>query len=1494
VGDSVYFGWSLNKSTDAFGNSIQYAYHRDTVQGINYPLEVTYGNGGDARIEFQYGTRTDAPPQPLQPGEIDQEQLVLLHHINVYLDGKLLREYRLITEEEPANPEEDHYRRLKQTQLCAYDDSGLSSDCLNPLVFNWLEPEGANPLDFKTGIGEVIDGLGKSTRFYHALISENPTDVQFGERPFGEGILPADASELQPVDGEYRYVVGEVHRSNGFADGWHITSYSYQGVGLVSSQNWGFLGYYAQKAHDQQSDIVTYRQFRLDFPHFGETARVQQYLGNSDDYLQKLSDQKFRFGETALAVNGNTTYYTYPAESLETVYEQDQVIGYRYNSSNYSKSAPGSTGEILDSGTRTQKVVTEASVSDAQTFWGEVQTISTSGVVRSQKAVTSYLNRTSPWLVGFVEAQEVSDFNGDTNTAADRVQTLIATPFGNSNNIGSVTRFPGDPNYELIVSYNYDGNGNVSGETTSGVNIDTRSLSATSYIDKRYPATITNALSQNITISYDSRFGSAKNVTDANNRTTTIGYDPFGREVTRTNPDGVVFDTDYTACSGGSCPVYGNMLAAYRVTTNSPITPTADRYYDLLGRIVQQDIASFNGSTVSRREYNYDNQGRLYLETAPYFDGQYKPLTIYEYDVRDRIVKVDRPDNSEVRTTFTALLASNQVQVAIAEDVYDADGAYLETHTKQRLFNLAGDLVKTIDAVGTGKEVTTAFTYNGSGLALSAMVDNSPATKSTFVYDKAGYRISLTDPNLGTVTSAYDAFGQLAGQIDNKGQAISYLYDKLGRLAEQTDADGVASWIYDPANAIGQLAERSYADGGVQVFRETYNYSSAKLQSITTDLAADGYSRSYQHSYGYDGYGRLERVTYPSNAEAYYQYNSNGYLEQITDGSNPLKTRNSVNALGYAEEEVYGNNLVTTRSYNPQTGQLESISTAGASHIQNNEYRWRSNGTLQSRLLVDGGVSKLESFSYDALNRLTSAATYFDGVAQRTLTTQYDKLGNILSKSSSHPSDTNVTGYQYGQGGNAGPNAVSQASIGGVAHNLYYDANGAITRYDAASGDDKWITWNARQLPVEITLGESQSTQTPTARDRFQYGPNGQRFYRETSWLDENQQLQTERAFYVGKYEDLLPANDPDYQRVQKARIDSNIVHIAATDHPGITVGTLEYLHRDHLGSIDKVTDEAGVVILNTAFDPFGKRRNAGWQSEIQAQELKELLENQGLTTKRGFTGHEHLDRTGLIHMNGRIYDPQLGRFLSPDPFVQAPANSQSWNRYSYVMNAPLERTDPSGYTSIRSFYDLGGGGGGGFDGWPVNVIGSPITADWNEFKGGYGSSGSGGSFGGNPGNDRGGSSGSASGGNQSEDKDTEKAKEQANVSPNGTTYEDEVVVTATKEGSGTSGFKSCLASCLQINYGETYEWAESVSPVSVQGFLTNEAAEALHDKALREANRNAWQASNQKAFETGMRQLSVVKLFARFNAAAAVAGAGAAGFQVGALGYCSVECVGE
>ncbi|MDR2916030.1 MAG: hypothetical protein LBV74_14595 [Tannerella sp.] len=101
----------------------------------------------------------------------------------------------------------------------------------------------------------------------------------------------------------------------------------------------------------------------------------------------------------------------------------------------------------------------------------------------------------------------------------------------------------------------------------------------------------------------------------------------------------------------------------------------------------------------------------------------------------------------------------------------------------------------------------------------------------------------------------------------------------------------------------------------------------------------------------------------------------------------------------------------------------------------------------------------------------------------------------------------------------------------------------------------------------------------------------------------------------------------------------------------------------DHLGSVISITDANGTPVFKASYDAWGKQ----------------TITLHTIGFHRGYTGHEHLPEFGLINMNGRMYDPIVGRFLSPDPFVQAPDFSQSFNRYSYALNNPLLYTDPTG-----------------------------------------------------------------------------------------------------------------------------------------------------------------------------------------------------------------------
>jgi RHS repeat-associated protein len=121
-------------------------------------------------------------------------------------------------------------------------------------------------------------------------------------------------------------------------------------------------------------------------------------------------------------------------------------------------------------------------------------------------------------------------------------------------------------------------------------------------------------------------------------------------------------------------------------------------------------------------------------------------------------------------------------------------------------------------------------------------------------------------------------------------------------------------------------------------------------------------------------------------------------------------------------------------------------------------------------------------------------------------------------------------------------------------------------------------------------------------------------------------------------------------------------------------VGTqtkLEFHHHDHLGSVDTLTNASGQVLQRYAYDAFGARRGAGWSPDYASFNF---------LSRFGFTGHAMIDAVGLIHMNGRVFDPKLARFISADPFIQFPHHTQAHNRYSYLLNNPLNATDPTGF----------------------------------------------------------------------------------------------------------------------------------------------------------------------------------------------------------------------
>ena len=420
----------------------------------------------------------------------------------------------------------------------------------------------------------------------------------------------------------------------------------------------------------------------------------------------------------------------------------------------------------------------------------------------------------------------------------------------------------------------------------------------------------------------------------------------------------------------------------------------------------------------------------------------------------------------------------------------------------------------------------------------------------------------------------------------------------------------------------------------------------------------------------------------------------------------------------------------------PKTGRPRAIGTSrGTSTFQSHAYAWLTDGSLASRTAnaAGGGATartlRKEEFDYDYLGRLDSAATKLGGAttASRTLDYGYDNRGNLTSKTSDAAGDKSVTSTMYEQR-SAGPHALTRATVDGVVHDFHYDAQGHLERDDAASGDDRFIEWDGRGLATRVTVGEAKDAEKPAARETFLYGPGGARYRKKSEWRvgeGDTAVLKSETTYYAGAFEKTTRActvgegesETESTESVERTRVGP-VLHVKRTPcgNSSANPAEIEYRHFDHLGSSASITDAAGAELVALAHDPHGERRKPDWTRRLSEAEIETLAADHGDRTSRGFTGHEHLDRTGLVHMNGRLYDPLLGRFLSPDPIVANPADGQQWNLYSYAGNSPLSYVDPSGLSFCDPAQQSWCGGGLPGSGWGGGGYSTRTVSGWSAY----------------------------------------------------------------------------------------------------------------------------------------------------------------------------------
>lgn len=434
---------------------------------------------------------------------------------------------------------------------------------------------------------------------------------------------------------------------------------------------------------------------------------------------------------------------------------------------------------------------------------------------------------------------------------------------------------------------------------------------------------------------------------------------------------------------------------------------------------------------------------------------------------------------------------------------------------------------------------------------------------------------------------------------------------------------------------------------------------------------------------------------YPTGLRLRYQYNSLGFTQRVgTDAGGAIgQVYWSVDSLGGAHPYDAKGNLVRQRFGDPdnaagaqtfhvhdragnQPRRLRVGIAEGNFATQNAELSFdRRTGNLATRFEANTGLR--ETFQYDDIDRLQVHQLQNTGVAaaNRSVSVRYNAIGNILWKS-------DVGLYSYGAFNQARPHAVSAAA--GI--NYLYDGNGNLSSTTGAA--TRTHVWTSFNLPQSMSVaGRSTAWAYGAERQRVRVTISRGTLVREQHLLhpDARGGLLFEREV-TRNNGTVTQIENRHYITVAGAGVIGVVKTLgenngaAPATAAGISLAVAnqtQYWHKDPLGSIVAVTNARGALVERMAFDAWGRRMQPSGAPDTGTLAAGTLLDP--LHGDRGFTGHEMLDELGLVHMNGRIYDPLLGRFFSPDPLVQAPDLLQNFNRYSYALNNPLRYTDPSG-----------------------------------------------------------------------------------------------------------------------------------------------------------------------------------------------------------------------
>ncbi|MGG8496433.1 RHS repeat-associated core domain-containing protein [Tenacibaculum sp. TC6] len=821
-----------------------------------------------------------------------------------------------------------------------------------------------------------------------------------------------------------------------------------------------------------------------------------------------------------------------------------------------------------------------------------------------------------------------------------------------ANNLVTEQKVKGNGTPWNIESFTYDASGNVTKKTLTSSGLAARSENFKYDSSGRFLIESIDVEGLKTTFTYD-LFGNPLTSTNPYNQVTTYTYDGWNRLASQKNYLGNTTTITYSNLSGGGI----------RKNINYPQGADEIEEYNALGWIVKTGVLGINNKW-TYKNIEYDVAGKIVKESEPYFS----------YPSQWNTIAFDNYGRAIARTSFNGLVAN----ISYSGLITTVDDG---TKTIKTTKDGSGNIVKMEDPGGT-----IIYTYHGNGVMKSA---NYGSHVISTEIDGWGRKTKLIDPSAGTYTYHYNNLGELLEETNPKG-ATTYTYDAFGKIAtkkingEETNMS--LNYTYNSTTKLLASIQGNNARTN-ENYTYTYLYDSHKRPSITKEQNGKAY---FEHQVTRDTYGRVNAETYISKnslnnisntvkVKNIYDTNS-GILTEIQDfnTSNSLWKIKEVNERGQAKEVLLGNGMVKKRTYD-QYGFLTKMldQTSDASKIALNlDYSFNTiRGNLNSR--KNNNLAWNENFTYDNLDRLTNIS----GSVSREQ--QYDNRGRITSNSE-------IGTYNYGSTTSYRLEEVNLNTRG----DLYYQ-NQPLQK----------IKYNAYKKPISISVKDK-------AKVDFEYGLLQNRSH---AYYGGNEDNKLDRR-YQKHYSGITPVEiEVDKQGNTKIityiggdAYSAPIMHVMQTASG--SANGYHYLHRDYLSSVLAITNSNGTILEQRQFGAWGEvDKFKTLNSEIEFEHDTTLL-------SRGYTGHEHFMGVALIHMNGRMYDAKLGRFLSPDNFIQEPFSTQSFNRFGYVWNNPLKFTDQSGEFIITAII-IGAVIGGYLGGVQANGSWNPFKWDWSSGK---------------------------------------------------------------------------------------------------------------------------------------------------------------------------------